>query len=105
MKKLLVALIAGAIVLLAGLADSNRQLLRSAATGEWVGITARGSASCRDERVSLTPGPLLARPVHRLGGQPLRRLVRWGSPGTAERAPQLSLTQSGQARPGPDHVQ
>ena len=31
----------GAIVLLAGLADWNRQLLRSAATGEWVSITAR----------------------------------------------------------------
>jgi len=31
----------GAIVLLAGLADWNRQLLRSAATGEWVNITVR----------------------------------------------------------------
>ena len=31
----------GAIVLLAGLADWNRQLLRSAATGEWVSITVR----------------------------------------------------------------
>jgi len=31
----------GAIVLLAGLGDWNRQLLRSAATGEWVSITAR----------------------------------------------------------------
>jgi len=31
----------GAIVLLAGLADWNRQLLRSAATGESVSITAR----------------------------------------------------------------
>jgi len=31
----------GATVLLAGLADWNRQLLRSAATGEWVSITAR----------------------------------------------------------------
>ena len=31
----------GAIVLLAGLADWNRQLLRSAANGEWVSITVR----------------------------------------------------------------
>ena len=31
----------GAIVVLAGLADWNRQLLRSAATGEWVSITVR----------------------------------------------------------------
>jgi hypothetical protein len=31
----------GAIVLLAGLADWNRQLSRSAATGEWVSITVR----------------------------------------------------------------
>ena len=30
-----------ATVLLAGLADWNRQLLRSAATGEWVSITVR----------------------------------------------------------------
>ena len=31
----------GAVVLLATLADYNRELLRSAATGEWVSITAR----------------------------------------------------------------
>lgn len=31
----------GAVVLLAALADYNRELLRSAATGEWVSITAR----------------------------------------------------------------
>jgi len=31
----------GAIVLLAGLADWNRQLLRSAATGEWVSVTVK----------------------------------------------------------------
>ena len=37
----------GAIVLLAGLADWNRQLLRSAATGEWVSITAAISSSLR----------------------------------------------------------
>jgi hypothetical protein len=31
----------GAVVLLAALADHDRQLLRSAANGEWVSITAR----------------------------------------------------------------
>jgi len=31
----------GVVVLLAALADYNRQLLRSAANGEWVSITAR----------------------------------------------------------------
>ena len=44
----------GAIVLLAGLADWNRQLLPSAATGEWVRITARDLAARCDERVPLT---------------------------------------------------
>jgi len=58
----------GAIVLLAGLADSNRQLLRSAANGDWVSIATRSlllhaaqecyqAVSLTRCSISITPGP------------------------------------------------
>jgi len=44
----------GAIVLLGGLADWNRQLLRSAATCEWVSITVRDLLLAAMKRMPVT---------------------------------------------------